>query len=127
MASVDVVDPSTVRLNLSAPFSPLLAALADRAGMMVSPKAAQAEGDKFGAKPVCSGPFKFVERVAQDRIVLERYAGYWNKADVHFDKVVYTPIVDADGAPRQPALGPARPHRARRAVRHRRPEEATRT
>ena len=54
---------STVRLNLSAPFSPLLAALADRAGMMVSPKAAQAAGDKFGAKPVCSGPFKFVERV----------------------------------------------------------------
>ena len=74
MASVDVVDPTTVRLNLSAPFSPLLAQLADRAGMMVSPKAAQAAGDKFGAKPVCSGPFKFVERVAQDRIVLERYA-----------------------------------------------------
>ena len=95
VASVDVVDPSTVRLNLSAPFAPLLAALADRAGMMVSPKAAQAEGDKFGTKPVCSGPFRFTERVAQDRIVLERYTGYWNKADVHFDKVVYTPIPDA--------------------------------
>lgn len=95
VASVDIVDPSTVRLNLSAPFSPLLAALADRAGMMVSPKAAQAEGEKFGAKPVCSGPFKFVERVAQDRIVFERYSGYWNKADVHFDRVVYTPIPDA--------------------------------
>ena len=73
VTSVDVVDPMTVRLNLSAPFSPLLAQLADRAGMMVSPKAAQADGDKFGANPVCSGPFKFVERVAQDRIVLERY------------------------------------------------------
>jgi peptide/nickel transport system substrate-binding protein len=95
VASVDVIDPSTVRLNLSAPFSPLLAQLADRAGMMVSPKAAQAEGDKFGAKPVCSGPFRFVERVAQDRIVLERYAGYWNKDAVHLDKVVYTPIPDA--------------------------------
>ncbi|MDQ6681108.1 MAG: ABC transporter substrate-binding protein [Pseudomonadota bacterium] len=95
VTTIDVVDPSTVRLNLSAPFSPLLAALADRAGMMVSPKAAQAEGEKFGAKPVCSGPFKFVERVAQDHIAFERYAGYWNKADVHFDKVVYTPIPDA--------------------------------
>ena len=72
VASVDVVDPMTVRINLSAPFSPLLAQLADRAGMIVSPKAAQEAGDKFGAKPVCSGPFKFVERVAQDRIVLER-------------------------------------------------------
>ncbi len=86
LAGVDVVDAMTVKLNLSAPFSPLLAALADRAGMMVSPKAAQAAGANFGAKPVCSGPFKFVERVAQDRIVLERYDGYWNKAQVHFDK-----------------------------------------
>jgi len=95
LASVDVVDPMTVKLNLSAPFSPLLAALADRAGMMVSPKAAQAAGANFGAKPVCSGPFKFVERVAQDRIVLERYDGYWNKANVHVDKISYTPIVDS--------------------------------
>jgi peptide/nickel transport system substrate-binding protein len=95
VASVDVIDAATVRLNLSAPFSPLLAQLADRAGMMVSPKAAKAEGDKFGTNPVCSGPFKFVERVAQDRIVFERYANYWNKAAVHFDKIVYTPIPDA--------------------------------
>jgi peptide/nickel transport system substrate-binding protein len=95
VASVDVVDESTARLNLSAPFSPLLATLADRAGMMVSPKAAQAEGDKFGAKPVCSGPFRFVERVAQDKIVLERYPNYWNKAEIHLDKVIYLPIVDS--------------------------------
>jgi peptide/nickel transport system substrate-binding protein len=95
VASVDVVDESTARLNLSAPFSPLLAALADRAGMMVSPKAAQAEGDKFGAKPICSGPFRFVERVAQDKIVLERYPNYWNKGEIHLDRVIYLPIVDA--------------------------------
>jgi len=95
VSTVDIVDPMTVRLNLSAPFSPLLAALSDRAGMMVSPKAAQAAGDKFGARPVCSGPFKFVERVAQDRITLERFDGYWNKANVNFAKISYTPIPDA--------------------------------
>ena len=95
VATVDVLDPMTVRLNLSAPFAPLLATLSDRAGMMVSPKAAQAAGDKFGAKPVCSGPFKFVDRVAQDRITLERYDGYWNKGAVNFSKVIYTPIPDA--------------------------------
>jgi len=95
VSGVEVIDPLTVRLNLSAPFSPLLAQLADRAGMMVSPKAAQAEGEKFGTHPICSGPFKFVERVAQDRIVLERYAQYWNNAAIHFDKVIYTPIPDA--------------------------------
>src|SRR6188508_364695 len=95
MSSVDAVDASTVRINLSAPFAPLLATLTDRSGMMVSPKAAEAAGEKFGANPVCSGPFKFVERVAQDRIVLERYAGYWNKGAVNFERVVFLPIVDA--------------------------------
>ncbi len=95
VSSVDVVDPLTVRLNLSAPFSPLLAALTDRAGMMVSPKAAQALGEKFSSKAVCSGPFKLVERVAQDRIVLERFDGYWNQPAIHFKRITYTPIPDA--------------------------------
>ena len=94
VTTVDVVDSSTVRLNLSAPFSPLLAALADRAGMMVSPKAAQNNAN-FASAPVCSGPFKFVERVAQDRIVFEKYANYWNKDAIHFNRIVYTPIPDA--------------------------------
>ena len=95
VSSVDVVDPQTVRLNLSAPFAPLLAQLADRSGMMVSPKAAQAAGDKFGAHPVCSGPFKFVDLVAQGPITLERFPGYWNKGAIHFEKVVYLPVVDS--------------------------------
>ncbi|HEU4352468.1 MAG TPA: ABC transporter substrate-binding protein [Burkholderiales bacterium] len=95
VSSVEAVDASTVRIKLAAPFAPLLAVLTDRAGMMVSPKAAEAAGDKFGAKPVCSGPFRFVERIAQDRIVLERFPNYWNKAEIHFDRIVYQPIVDA--------------------------------
>src|SRR5207247_344618 len=71
VASVDVVDAHTVRLNLSAPFAPLLAVLTDRAGMIVSPKAAQAAGDKFGARPVCAGPFRVVERDARVREAFE--------------------------------------------------------
>ena len=54
--TIDVVDPLTIRLNLKTPFSPLIAQLTDRAGMMVSPKAAKEAGDKFGLKPVCAGP-----------------------------------------------------------------------
>ncbi|MHB1200480.1 MAG: ABC transporter substrate-binding protein [Polaromonas sp.] len=95
VTSVEVVDDMTAKINLSAPFAPLLSVLADRAGMMVSPKAASANAASFGSKPVCSGPFRFVERVAQDRIVLERYPNYWNKASIHFDKVIFLPIVDA--------------------------------
>jgi peptide/nickel transport system substrate-binding protein len=91
---VEVVDPMTTRLVLKEPFSPLLAQLTDRAGMMMSPKAAEAAGDKFGLKPVCAGPFKFVERVQQDRIVVAKFADYWNKDQVFIDKITYLPIVD---------------------------------
>ncbi|HEX3116068.1 MAG TPA: ABC transporter substrate-binding protein, partial [Bradyrhizobium sp.] len=92
---VDVVDPLTIKLALKTPYSPLIAQLTDRAGMMVSPKAAKEEGDKFGLHPVCAGPYKFVERVQQDRIVFEKFADYWNKDNVHIDRVVFLPIVDA--------------------------------
>jgi len=92
---VDVVDPLTIKLVLKTPFSPLIAQLTDRAGMMVSPKAAKEAGDKFGLKPVCAGPYKFVERVQQDRIVGEKFADYWNKDNDFIDRVVYLPIVDA--------------------------------
>jgi peptide/nickel transport system substrate-binding protein len=92
---VDVVDPLTIKLILKTPFSPLIAQLTDRAGMMVSPKAAKEAGDKFGLHPVCAGPYKFVERVQQDRIVFEKFADYWNKDNVFIDKIVFLPIVDA--------------------------------
>jgi peptide/nickel transport system substrate-binding protein len=93
--TVEAVNPSTVKLNLKQPFSPLIAQLADRAGMIVSPKAARAAGDKFGLKPVCAGPFKFVERVQQDRIVLEKFDGYWNAANVHVDRVIFRPVTES--------------------------------
>src|SRR6202166_1872555 len=92
---VEVVDPLTIKLILKAPYSPLIAQLTDRAGMMVSPKAARDEGDKFGLHPVCAGPYKFVERVQQDRIVFEKFADYWNKDNVFIDRIVFLPIVDA--------------------------------
>src|ERR1700694_3577433 len=92
---VEVVDPLTIKLVLKTPFSPLIAQLTDRAGMMVSPKAAKEAGDKFGQHPVCAGPYKFVERVQQDRMVFEKFPDYWNKDHVFIDRVVYLPIVDA--------------------------------
>ena len=93
--TVDVVDPLTVKLNLKAPFSPLIAQLTDRAGMIVSPKAAREAGERFGSRPVCAGPYKFVERVQQDRIVVERFADYWNKDAVSIDRITYLPIPDS--------------------------------
>jgi peptide/nickel transport system substrate-binding protein len=90
--TIEVLAADRARLELKAPFSPLLAQLADRAGMIMSPKAIREAGDKFGLKPVCAGPFKFVERVQQDRIVLEWFAGYWDAGNVHIDRLVLRPI-----------------------------------
>lgn len=94
VTNVEVVDRLTLRLTLSTPFSPLIAQLTDRAGMMVSPRAAQAAGENFGRAPVCAGPMRFVERVAQDHITLERFANYWNRDAIHFDRVEYRIIYD---------------------------------
>ncbi len=92
---IETVDAATVKILLKQPFSPLIAQLADRAGMIVSPKAATEAGDKFGLKPVCAGPFRFVERIQQDRIVVEKFADYWNAANVHVDRVVFRPITES--------------------------------
>jgi peptide/nickel transport system substrate-binding protein len=91
----EVVDPATVRLVLKEPSAPFLSQLADRAGMIVSPKAAEAAGKDFGTHPVCAGPFSFTERVAQDRIVLDRFPAYWDAGNIHFARVVYLPIVNS--------------------------------
>jgi peptide/nickel transport system substrate-binding protein len=92
--AIEVVDPQTVKVGMDAPFSPLLAQFTDRAGMVLSPKAAKDAGTNFGAKPVCSGPYKFVERVQQDRIVVEKFKEHWNAGAYHFERVTYLPIVD---------------------------------
>jgi peptide/nickel transport system substrate-binding protein len=98
LSSVEKVEasgPLEVKFTLKKPDVTLLAQLSDRAGMIVSPKAAKELGANFGSKPVCAGPFKFVERVQQDRIVLEKFADYWNKDNVFIDKVTYLPIPDS--------------------------------
>jgi peptide/nickel transport system substrate-binding protein len=95
VTGVEVVDARTVRLVLSQPYAPLIAVLSDRAGMMGSPKAIERLGKDFATAPVCAGPFRFVERVPQDRIVLERFDAYWNAGTVNLDRVVFRPIADS--------------------------------
>ena len=91
VSSVEIVDPHTVRLHLSQPYAPLVAVLADRAGMMISPKAL---GRDVTTDLPCAGPFKLTERVAQDRIVVDRFAGYWNAGAIKLDRIEYRPQPD---------------------------------
>ena len=101
--SVTVVDASTVRFNLKAAFSPLLGALVDRAGMMVSRKVVEAMGADFTLKPfkAGTGPFILTEAVKNDHYTLEKNPDWWgtdkdgNKLP-YLDKIIVKPIIDAD-------------------------------
>jgi peptide/nickel transport system substrate-binding protein len=95
VSSVKVVDPTTVELKLSKPFAPLTAQLADRSGMVMSPKQLKKLGDKFANDPVCVGPFKFSERTESDRIVLERAPDYYDAAKVKLDKLTFKVITES--------------------------------
>jgi peptide/nickel transport system substrate-binding protein len=94
ISEVDVTDPSTVTLKLKQPFAPLTAQLADRSGMVMSPTALASEGANFGTHPVCVGPFKFSERVAQDHITVVKDPNYYDASHVYLDKIVYKIIAD---------------------------------
>lgn len=72
----------------------LIAQLAHHAGRMYSPDAAEAAGENFGQKPVCTGPYSFANRVEGDRIVLEKFAPYWEADKYHYDRVILLPIPD---------------------------------
>jgi peptide/nickel transport system substrate-binding protein len=94
VTSVEAVDPVTVKVNLKEPQAPLPSMLTDRAGMMISPKAAKTLGENFGSAPSCAGPFKFVSRAAQGRIILEKSPSYFDAANVFIDRVEMLAVTD---------------------------------
>jgi peptide/nickel transport system substrate-binding protein len=103
VASVDVVDTNTVKFNLKSAFSPLLGALVDRAGMMVSQKVADAMGADFTLKPfkAGTGPFILTEAVKNDHYTLEKNPDWWGKDAAgnklpYLDKIIVKPITEAD-------------------------------
>ncbi|CAP43194.1 ABC transporter substrate-binding protein [Bordetella petrii] len=94
ISKIDTPDPQTLVLTLKQPDATLLASLSDRAGMMLSPKIFSDDIGAVGRKPVCSGPYKFVERVQNDRIVLDKFDQYYNAKDYAFKRVIFLPIPD---------------------------------
>jgi peptide/nickel transport system substrate-binding protein len=62
--------------------------------MPVSPAAVQKLGDNFGTAPVCVGPWQFAQRVAQDRIVVEKSPHYFDPNAAKFDRIVFRIIPD---------------------------------
>jgi peptide/nickel transport system substrate-binding protein len=93
--NVEAPDPQTLVLTLNHPDATLLYQLTDRAGMVLSPASFDPkDANAVGRKPICSGPYKFVERVQNDRIVLEKFDQYYDAKNYHFSKITFLPIPD---------------------------------
>ncbi|UUN30182.1 ABC transporter substrate-binding protein [Streptomyces sp. FIT100] len=96
LRTAEATGPYTVELTLKQPYVPLTGVLADRSGMVMSPAALKKYGKNFTNHPSCVGPFRFVERVGGDRIVLAKDPHYYDADRVHLDQVVYKPIPDGN-------------------------------
>jgi peptide/nickel transport system substrate-binding protein len=97
ISKVDVVDPYTVKIELSKAFSPLLSILTDRAGMMVSPEAVKKYGADYANNPVGTGPYIFVEHVKGDHVTLKKNENYWN-GPVKLDEVNFRVFTNGTAA-----------------------------
>ena len=95
--SIDVINASTVRINLIDWDSTVIGQLsAQPLGMMVSPTACKKNGVEWAAKnPVGTGPFQFVSWDKDVRTIYKKFPGYWQKGKPYLDGIVWTPIFDA--------------------------------
>jgi peptide/nickel transport system substrate-binding protein len=93
IASVEVVDPLTVRVTLSKPNGNMIYNLAWGDAVMVAPESA--DGNK--TNPIGTGPFVFADRVEGDRIELTRNPDYWG-TPVRLESAIFRFIADPTAA-----------------------------
>ena len=91
--SVEVIDPATLRLQLSRRSGGLLQALAFGSAIMVSPQSA----DTNGLHPIGTGPFRFLRWRRGDSITLERNPHYQGGAAL-LGQVTFKFITDPTAA-----------------------------
>ncbi|MEU7816350.1 ABC transporter substrate-binding protein [Pseudonocardia sp. NPDC049154] len=90
-----VVDPLTVRLDLGQQDYQIPYLLAVRGGMLPSEAAAQDPGKLNTAAPVGAGPFKVVSYDPESKIVLEKWDGYWDAANIKVNRIEINFGIDA--------------------------------
>jgi peptide/nickel transport system substrate-binding protein len=97
VASVEAVDPHTVRFHLREPwpdFMTFYGSSATAAGLVVPKKYFEQVGDDgFLQHPIGLGPYKFVSHAPGVEVVLEAYEGYWRKVP-HIKRIVIRGVPD---------------------------------
>ena len=97
VTQVEVIDRHTLRVILKEPnyMFPLIVA-GYRFGFPVSSPTAfkSMPEQEYRMKPVGTGPFKFVEHIPNDRLVLERNEHYFKPGLPYLDKVVFKVLTD---------------------------------
>jgi peptide/nickel transport system substrate-binding protein len=93
---VRVINPTTVTLVLEAPNAIFLNILANTWAMVPPNYINQVGLDGFAARPVGTGPFRFVSRTAGDRIVLEANRNYWEPGLPRLNRVIFRVIPDVN-------------------------------
>ncbi len=88
----DIVDEYTVRFQFKRPY-PILAQLLPWHLPILPPKYVSEHRDSWGRRPIGTGPYKFVEWIPNDRIVLEANTQYWG-GPPPFRRLVFRPIPD---------------------------------
>jgi peptide/nickel transport system substrate-binding protein len=87
---VDVVDDLTVNLVLRSPYAPFLARLIDFP--MVPPRYTAEKGNQgLALRPVGTGPFRFVELVKDDHMIVEAFDKHW-RGQPRIKRIVFKPI-----------------------------------
>ncbi|MBO8155899.1 MAG: ABC transporter substrate-binding protein [Bacillaceae bacterium] len=90
---VEALSDYEVQFTLEEPNAPFLQTLAMPPFAIASPDAIEEYGDDYGNHPVGTGPFKFVEWLKDDRIVLEKNPDYFGQV-ASVDEVVFRVIPD---------------------------------
>jgi peptide/nickel transport system substrate-binding protein len=95
----EVVDDYTIKFVLNDPRSDFIYTLGNIAGYIPSPTAIALYGiDNVNDHPVGTGPMKFVSRIADTEVVLEKNDDWWaldHGEEITVDTLIYTQIADA--------------------------------
>jgi len=89
LSGVTVVDPSTIKIELSRPDATFLHVMAINFSHVVPKEAVEQYGADFGKHPVGTGAYKMAEWTLGQRLVFERNPDYWRKGLPHLDKITF--------------------------------------